>query len=168
MQRAPNMMRKSGSLTSCGCNIPVANVTELNDGWDPIYVDADHIVHVKTRLAAEGILLPPGTLRELPISADGIAVFRHRESREIYIWCGNTARDRVPPYRGLSARLKSELHESVRDFFTSPVDLPEMPDDATVGSVWWETRGCREYPWRVVGPKQGYPCGEPRPTPREK
>lgn len=57
------------------------------------------------------------------------------------------------------------LEDAVLDFFTAPVDLPNAPDDVATGEIWWEERGNRLYPWRMTGPKQGYPCGEPKPKP---
>ena len=62
----------------------------------------------------------------------------------------------------MTKRQTDDLTAAVLDWFTAPVDLPGCPDDAAIGSIWWERRGDTEYPWRIVDVKSGYPCGEPR------
>lgn len=55
-----------------------------------------------------------------------------------------------------------ELLSALENFFASPVSLPESASDVTVGEIWLEERGEWQYPWRITGHRQGYPCGEPR------
>jgi len=57
--------------------------------------------------------------------------------------------------------VSQKLLDCVTDFLTAPVDLAHAPD-VPKGEIWWEERGGWLYPWRMVGPHSGYPCGEPR------
>jgi len=54
------------------------------------------------------------------------------------------------------------MADEITNFLTSPVHLPASSAAQHVGDVWWERRGDWEYPWRITGKRQGYPCGEPR------
>ena len=59
--------------------------------------------------------------------------------------------------------MSQDLEQAVLDFFTCAVDLPGAPDTATKGTLWWEDGGDGWlYPWRMTGPQEGYPCGEPK------
>ncbi len=55
----------------------------------------------------------------------------------------------------------NDVLDAVVGFLTSPVDLPKAPEDIVIGQIWWEERNGWKYPWRMTGPKEGYPCGEP-------
>lgn len=54
------------------------------------------------------------------------------------------------------------LDDVITDFFTCPVDLPEESLKYKKRDIYWEDSGGWFYPWRITGPGQGYPCGEPK------
>ena len=66
-----------------------------NPGWTMIYQNMDHIVHVRTHLANLEIPLS-GNVRELlPISCNGVRVWRY-EDGDHAVWCG--AYELINPY----------------------------------------------------------------------
>lgn len=64
----------------------------LNPGWRNVYANTDHIVHVATELAIHCDDLPASLVARLPLSCDGLWVWRNDATRDVAFFAGRMDR----------------------------------------------------------------------------